>query len=107
MRHGDLFGRILGILVFLGGVALLVLVFKDAHTMFTSDSMGLQAGAAGKPAVGATNQLGASAVRMFAGLGLLLLMMIAGSLVANKGINLYFASHAAKKSVDVRPEQNG
>ena len=106
MRHGDLFGRILGVLVFLAGVALMVLVFKDAHMMFTSDSMGLQVGPTGKAAAGATSQLGASAVSMFARLGLLLVMAVVGSLVANKGINLYFASHAARKSVDVVPKEN-
>ncbi len=106
MRQGDLLGRILGVLVFLTGVVLMVLVFRDAHMMFTSDTMGLQIGSASTSATGATSQLGASAVSMFSRLGLLLVMAIISSLVANKGVNLYFASHAARKSADATPEDS-
>ena len=103
MKSGFLTGRLLGILVFLIGIALLGYVFITAHSMFTSDKYGLNSGAASKPAVTITskaqppqnppaNQLGNSALMLLFRLSLLLLMTFVSSAIATRGINLYLAS---------------
>ncbi len=96
MQNNDWFGRILGTIVFLAGVLLLIYVFNAAHGMFTSDKMGLIVTPAKNAAQGATNQLGESAIKLFARIGLLLLMALVSSLIASKGIQLYFASTTHK-----------
>jgi len=93
MRNNDLFSRILGVLVFLAGIAMLVYVFKSAHTMFTSSTMGLSLTTAkGAQPGAATAALGESAIRIFVRIILLLLMSVVASLVSSKGISLYFAA---------------
>lgn len=98
MEKPDLAGRILGIMVFLVGIAILAFVFAIAYGFFTSPSAGIDIPS--KPtAVGApTTQLGASALRMFARILSLTVMCIVGSLVASKGIHLYF--RAGGKTAD-------
>lgn len=103
MKSGLLTGRLLGILAFLIGIALLGYVFMTAHSMFTSDKYGLNSGSASKPAVTITskaqpaqnpavNQLGNSALSLVFRLSLLLLMTFISSAIATRGINLYLAS---------------
>lgn len=104
MRNNDLWSRILGILVFLAGIAMLVYVFKAAHSMFISDTMGISLAPikASEPGT-ATAALGESAIRIFVRIVLLLLMSVVASLVSSKGISLYFA--ASKPTVaDTIPE---
>ena len=98
MHRSDFIGRIVGIVVFLGGIALLVFVFVLAYGFFTSAGNGLapvhSSGGAVQPAA---TQLGREAVRLFVQIGLLIVMTIIGSLLAGRGIQLYFA--AARSNV--------
>ncbi len=86
-RHRDWIGSSLGLLVFLGGVALLVLTFRLAYGMFQTPptvALDLQGGKTidlGR----ASDRASAILVRVV----VLVLMAFTGSLVANRGILLY------------------
>ena len=83
----DWIGSTLGLLVFLGGVALLVLTFRLAYEMFQTPptvALDLQGGKTidlGR----ASDRASAILVRVI----VLVLMAFTGSLVANRGILLY------------------
>jgi len=91
MRKDELLGRFLGIIVFLGGIGLLGFVFVHAYSWFATSGAGLSV-PAGSSSAGTTAQLGQSALRMLVRIGLLIVMTIVGSLLAGRGIQLYFAS---------------
>ncbi len=83
----DIFGTLLGLLVFLGGIALLLFTFRIAYDMFTVPpvrALGLikdqpvDLGSAGSNLVG-------SLLKVL----LLIVMALVGSLIANRGIQLY------------------
>jgi len=109
----DGLGSILGIAVFLGGVALLLLTFRLAYDMFQrppQEAIKFQAGQAID--FGATgNNLTAVLVRVL----LLVVMGLVASLIANRGVLLYsrslFQTAAADKSErpdkPALPEQAG
>lgn len=92
--RGDLTGRILGILVFLLGVGLLCTVFCMAYKLFNtppSAALGLVFTKDPKkdPSVAAIGtQFGGLLYRV----ALLFIMSIAGSLVAQFGVKLYFSA---------------
>ncbi|MCE5200491.1 MAG: hypothetical protein ABFD54_14000 [Armatimonadota bacterium] len=92
MHRNDLFGRVMGMAIFIAGVGILVFVFVMSYLYFTSNPVGVPASA--KPGVGpsAAGQLGASAVAMFGRIALLIVMAITGSIIAARGIQLYFAA---------------
>lgn len=81
--RGDWIGRILGIAVFLLGVGLLWVAFREAYRMFVAP---LPSAESSLP------QLGQIGMELLKRLALLIIMTLAGSLVANKGVQLYFAS---------------
>lgn len=84
MKHrGDWIGRILGIGVFLLGVGVLFVVFREAHQMFTAPL---------PPAERSLPKLGQIGIDVLKKLGLLVIMTLAGSLIANKGVQMYFAA---------------
>ena len=89
-RERDWIGSTIGLLVFLGGVALLVLVFRLAYDMFQTPptmALDIQGGKAldlGK----ASNSASAILVKVI----VLIIMAIAGSLIANRGILMYARS---------------
>jgi hypothetical protein len=86
----DIPGSLLGILTFLGGVALLLLTFRLAYDLFTvppQDALGLR-GAKELNAAAAGNSLSTILIRIL----LLFVMGFVGSMVANRGITLYSAS---------------
>ena len=92
--RSDLIGRIIGMLVFLIGVALLLIVFYISYKLFgTPSDQALDLRFTRDPTKDPSVAL---IVARFAYLlfriGYLFLMAIAGSLVANKGINLYFSA---------------
>jgi len=97
MQQDSLVARILGIVVFLGGVGLLAFAFFTAYEWFTDPSAGLQMVPGPSSAVPATTNLGASALRLFIRLGLLLIMTIIGSLIAGRGVQIYFAASNQKR----------
>jgi hypothetical protein len=92
MRRHDLVGRILGILVFLGGIAALALVFMIAYHYFNSPLGELKPPLRAPSTVPPATQLGKSALAMLIRIGLLIVMTIAGSLIAGRGVQMYFAS---------------
>ena len=92
--RSDLTGRVLGILVFLLGVGLLVAVFCMAYKLFNeSPAVALGVKFTGDPKKDPTvaaigTQFGALIYRV----ALLLIMSVAGSLVAQFGVKLYFSA---------------
>lgn len=93
MQKNDLVGRLLGMLVFIGGVGLLAFVFYIAYSLFSSDLVGAQGGA--EPAAA---QLGRIVINLLARIGMLVVMTIIGSMIASRGIQLYFASGNRRES---------
>ncbi|MCS6830692.1 MAG: hypothetical protein NZ749_08615, partial [bacterium] len=81
--RGDWIGRILGVAVFLLGVGVLWISFREAHQMFTAP---LPSADKSLPKLG---QIGIDILKK---LGLLIIMTLAGSLIANKGVQMYFAA---------------
>lgn len=97
----DWFGSVVGFLVFLGGVALMLLVFRMAYGMFNTpprEALGLRDGQAIE-----VQNVGPNLVWVVVRILLLLVMGIAGSLVANRGISMYTASRAHRTPAAERP----
>lgn len=93
-HRSDLIGRVIGMLVFLIGVAALLLVFYTAFDLFKmtpAAALGLKFTGDPKKDPAAIN-IGAMFAWLLFRVAFLFIMSIAGSLIANKGINLYFAS---------------
>ncbi|BDI31389.1 hypothetical protein CCAX7_34400 [Capsulimonas corticalis] len=89
----DLPGRLIAILVFLAGIAMLCFVFMEAMHLFQSPVPGLALPVAkGATAPPAAN-IGAALATYVMRIGLLGLMALAGSVIASKGIHLYFAAN--------------
>ncbi len=90
--QADLPGRLLALLVFLTGVGMLIFVFVTALHLFQSSVPGLQPlqmpGAPPPPAANIGTALADFARRLL----LLMVMTLAGSLLASKGAHLYFGT---------------
>lgn len=83
----DIFGSVLGILTFLGGIALLLLTFRLAYDMFEvppPDALGIS-----KSKVIEWGSVGNSLTIIVLKIVLLLIMGVVGSLIANRGISLF------------------
>ena len=96
--HRDFFGSFIGILAFLGGVALLLLVFKLAYEMFNtspSQQLGIQSGKKLDLNAGVNSLFG-----VFVRILLLLVMGLVGSWIANRGISLYTHARGIKVNVE-------
>src|SRR5262245_11957196 len=90
----DWIGRIIGMLVFLLGIGLLVIVFQSAHDLFTRSpeaALGLKFSGDPKkdPPLG---QIGSQFGFLFFQIAYLFVMSLAGSFIAQKGVNLYFSA---------------
>ena len=100
-KHFDHVGRALSLVIFIAGVGLLALVFAVAYHMLTNPVPGLSAAlgaTAGKGASTGQQPLvgGAAAVLSFLlRLAVLFVMTLAASLIAARGIHLYFAAIGA------------
>lgn len=95
--RGDLFARVIGFLVFAGGVAIILWVLWLAFALYRDPNLGLSR-APTPGGVGTTaTDLGSAFLRLVFRIALLALGSVCGSLIANKGINLYFAGLPAKK----------
>ena len=90
MERTDLTGRVLGIIAFLGGIGVLAVVFVFAYTFFTSQSSVLPIPSDPNAPAAPTSQLGASAVDILAKILTLIVMTIVGSIIAGKGLQMYF-----------------
>jgi hypothetical protein len=98
MTRSDTLARALGILVFLVGIGVLVFVFVLTYRMFNSPNYGLVPTPGAGKGQSATQTLGSSALVMLLRIALLFIMALVGSLVAGRGIQLYFAGEP--ESVD-------
>lgn len=92
MRKHDLFGRILGIIVFLGGIGVLAFVFMTAYHFFNSPLGEIRPPAQMAADAAPAAELGQSALRVLIRIALLIVMTIVGSLIAGRGVQMYFAS---------------
>lgn len=90
MRKDSVIGRVLGILVFLVGIGVLVTVAVVTYRLFTASTSCLQV-TPGSPN-GAAAQLGNSAIKMLYQIALLIVLCLAGSLVAARGLHLFFVA---------------
>ena len=96
--HRDFIGSCVGIAAFLGGMALLVLVFRLAYEMFiTPPSKILGFDGAKKVDLNASFN---SMITVFLRILLLLVMGLVGSWIANRGISLYTHARGIKVHVD-------
>lgn len=89
---GDWLGKLIGILTFLGGVALLLLTFRLAYEMFSvppNQALQLENGKVLDVPL-AAQSFGVLLLRVL----LLIVMGLVGSLIANRGIKLYTDSAA-------------
>jgi hypothetical protein len=96
--HRDFFGSLIGIVAFLGGVGLLLLVFKLAYDMFRippAQALGFD-GAKKLDLNAATASLFGIMIRIL----LLLVMGLVGSWIANRGISLYTQARGIKVNVE-------
>jgi hypothetical protein len=92
-HSGSGVGGFLGILVFLGGIALLLLTFKMAYDMFYQDpaqALGLRGQQAIDLPKAGTNLAGV-VIRVL----VLIVMGIMGSLIANRGVSLFAGSRSS------------
>jgi hypothetical protein len=96
--RGDLFGRILGALILLGGLATICAVLWFAFQMFQDPNLGL---GTSKNATAADVGMGFG--KLILRIALLFVMSFCGSLIANKGISLYFASLPGAPAHDEAP----
>ena len=86
-RKREAIGSIAGMLIFLGGISLLVFVFSSCYEMFTKpidQALGITKG---KPLDYAST--GVAFGQLLFRVILLLVMSVVGSLVASRGIHLY------------------
>lgn len=92
--RGDLTGRVLGAITFLIGIGLLGLVFYEAHGLFrTSSAQALGLVFTGNPKLDPTAmQVAAQFGWLILRIAVMFIMAIAGSLISQKGINLYFSA---------------
>ena len=106
LRHShDLPGRLVALLVFLLGVAMLVFVFVTALHLFQSPVPGLDLSASpGAPPPPAVN-IGAAMAVFARSLLLLGVMTLAGSLLASKGAHLYFGTIYPPVEVTTSPPE--
>ena len=86
-HRGDIFGRALGAFIILGGIAVICAVLWYAFQMFNDPNLGLGT-AKNATAADVGMGFGKLVIRII----LLALASVSGSLISNKGINLYFAS---------------
>jgi hypothetical protein len=96
-RRSDWLGGLTGILVFLGGVALLLFTFKLAFDMFSIPPADVLKVSPKDPVN--LGQTAESFVQVVQRILLLLVMAAVGSLIANRGIKLYAESrrHSSPK----------
>ncbi|MCS6775012.1 MAG: hypothetical protein RMJ43_08360 [Chloroherpetonaceae bacterium] len=92
--RGDWGGRIIGMLVFLLGIGLLIVVFQQANALFSrSPDAALGLKFTGNPKTDPTlAQVATRFGYLLLQTGYLVIMSVAGAVVAQKGINLYFSA---------------
>jgi hypothetical protein len=92
-HSGSGLGGVLGILVFLGGVALLLFTFKLAYDMFfvpPDEALGMA-----NAKTLDLNRAGTNLVGVLVRILLLIVMGVVGSLIANRGVSLFAGSRSS------------
>jgi hypothetical protein len=87
----DILARVVGILAFLAGIALLIFVFLAAYRLFSATSPGVALTQPDSPGAPTVANLTGAALMLLAQVGLLFIMTLVGSLVAARGVQLYLA----------------
>lgn len=90
MQSRNVTGQVVGLLTFLGGVALLALTFKLAYDLFQLPPATVLGLKENQPID--VQYAGRSAMEVVIRIILLLMMCVVGSVIANRGIRLYQAS---------------
>ena len=85
----DLLAQAMGLLVFITGIAALALAFGAAYKLFSSPGLSMRGAGPAAPTVAYISSV---ALVVLAKVGLLFVMTLAGSLIASRGIQMYFAS---------------
>jgi hypothetical protein len=102
-RKPDLLARLLGLLTFLGGLAVIVFVLKLGYRLFLDPTLGQSLKPAG-PDESALMALGRSFMALIVRILLLFLGSVCGSLIANKGMRLYVGALQAQATQSPREE---
>ncbi len=89
MKKRDLVARITGLTVFALGIAILIYSFIIAYGLFTTAKIAVAPEKAG--GMPATAALGHSALAILLSIGALFIMVMVGSVVAGRGVQMYFA----------------
>src|SRR5688572_30679466 len=95
--RGDLFAKVIGFLVMMTGLAVILGVLWLGFGMFRDPTLGLGP-RTGSPTA---TDLGVGFVKLVLKIALLFLGSISGSLIANKGIHLYFTGAAQAPSTTI------
>lgn len=90
MQKRDLAARIIGLLVFALGIIILVFSFYAAYNLFSSPTEGITVTPSGPDETPAAANLGRSALFTLIRIGALFIMVLVGSLIASKGVQMYF-----------------
>ena len=88
-RGSRLVAQAMGMLVFLLGIGVIIFVLLQAFRLYQNPTAGVAGGAVVNPSA---VQIGRDFVGLIVRIALLFLGSISGSLIANKGINLYFSA---------------
>lgn len=94
LRAGHIAGNLLGVLIFIGGILLLLYTFKLATDLFGRDPANLLGLEKGKPLD--LNNAGAQLAGVVVKVLLLLVMAIISGMIASRGIRLYTDSRPGK-----------
>lgn len=100
MQKRDLVARIIGLLTFALGIAVLIVSFIFAFKLFTSPTAGLAMTPAQPGGPSAASTLGQSAISLLIRIGALFMMVLAGSLTAGRGAQMYCAGTHQTKAED-------
>jgi hypothetical protein len=90
--RGDLFAKIIGFFVMMVGLAVILGVLWLGFGMWKDPNLGLGGAKTASPTA---TDLGVGFVKLILRIALLFLGSISGSLIANKGIHLYFTGSGA------------
>ena len=93
---GGLTGRILGAIVFIAGIAMLIWTFQLAFRFYNAPVPSAKADVA---------VLSTILADMIKKVVMLLVMLLAGSLIAGKGVHLFIAAHTGTAEAAATPKK--
>lgn len=105
MQRRDLAARVIGLLVFTLGIVILVFSFFVAyHQLFASPAAGITVAPAKPGGPSASTSLSSSALTVMIRLGALFVMVLVGSLIASRGVQMYFAAELPRNQKEVQDD---